>query len=90
MSETLTVKVTDRLTKRYPVLRAELADFLADGGEVGTLHGFTRDVAESIRRSKGVLVAVEGWVYLDDQPIAYLIEVRAEGKYTIKGGAYYV
>ena len=83
----IVVRVTDRLTKRYPALTAEFAAFLAEGGVVGSLWSARHDWTAAIHESGGDLIAVEGWVWIDEFDVAYLIEVRAQGRYTIKGAA---
>ena len=75
--------------KAYPALADQLAAHLADGGEIGSLCMTTNDFAGLIKASEGGLTAVEGWVWLDDSNVAYLIEVRGSGTYTIKGAAVY-
>lgn len=91
----ITVQVTDDLIMTYPDATEAWRRWSVIPGH-GVLVGawsFMR-TAETTFRVVGSVSALEGWVYLDDQPVAYLVRVERTdrgrlGRYTVIGAARY-
>ncbi len=73
--------------RSYPEKIAEFGDFVAECGWPQSIADFRREVAEPTFHVGSWIVAAYGWVVIDDSGVAYQIEMRRTGSYTITGAA---
>lgn len=82
--DTFTVKVRDEILV-YPNLSADYAQHIAEGGVVGSFYAVWRKVREG--EYGPYVMAVHGWVWLDESPLAYFVKIYADGTHEVIGAA---
>jgi len=87
MSATHTIEVTDRLTCVYVAVDDQYAAFREAGGHAGDLFGAIKAWQEQVRKSDGMLISVQGFVWMDDSDFVYLVEVDKHGRHRVLGAA---
>ena len=90
----IAVQVSDDLVKNYPDMLEDFLTWQSDGGTLGSHWALMRS-AETLFRTSRHVAAVEGWCYMDDQPVAYLVRAvrrrvgRGFARYDVLGAARY-
>lgn len=73
--------------RTYPDLAERYAYHTGGGGAVASLQKALTSAAATLESAKDWALSVLCWAYLDDAPLAYLIEVYPGGAYKILGAA---
>jgi len=85
-AEVLRVAVAGKV-REYPALFAEYGDFLAEGGELRSLHSFLRWAREAFKTAPDWMTSFTAWVTLDDTGLAYRVSTRDGKHHVIEGAA---
>ena len=85
-ADTLRVMVAGKV-RHYPALFAEYGDFLAEGGQLHTLHSFMRWAHDARKTAPEWMTSFTAWVTLDDTGLAYRVSTRDGRHHAIEGAA---
>lgn len=85
-AEVLRVAVAGKV-REYPALFAEYGDFLAEGGELRSLHLFMAWARQAFKTAPDWVTSFTAWVTLDDTGLAYRISTRDGRHHVIEGAA---
>lgn len=84
-TEVLRVMVAGKV-HQYPALFAEYGDFLAEGGQLNSLHSFMRWARQARKTAPDWMTSFTAWVVMDDSGLAYRVSTR-DGRHHVVEGA---
>ena len=83
MSETIAVVVNGK-TYTYPDMSDKLAEHVSAGRPVPSAWEFMRSAEAELHRNAS-FSAIRSWVHLDDEPVAYWVEIRPRKGHRVSG-----